>query len=199
MKVLFGASGHGKIAGSILRQQNEEFIFLDENTKLSASFFDTTVIIGYQNLLNNEAKVFVSIGNNTIRKKVVNEISHTFFSILSSNAFIDPTVLIDEGSLVCNNATIQVDSKIGKHVIINTAASVDHDCIIGDFVHIAPQATLCGNIRVGESSFIGANSTILPNLTIGKNVTIGAGSVVTKNIPDNSIYLGNPAKPYNGK
>jgi sugar O-acyltransferase (sialic acid O-acetyltransferase NeuD family) len=199
MKVLFGASGHGKIAGAILRQLNEPFIFLDENTALPSLFFDTKVIIGYKNLKEQQAEILISIGNNTTRQKVAHEITHNFFTLLSPNAFIDDTVSIGEGSLVCNHSTIQVDSKIGKHVIINTGASIDHDCTISDFVHIAPQATLCGSITVGKKTFIGANTTVLPNLTIGENVTIGAGSVVTKDIPDNSIYLGNPAKPYHGK
>ena len=41
---------------------------------------------------------------------------------------------------------------------------------------------------------IGANCTILPNITIGKNSRTGAGSVVTKDIPDDRIAFGNPAK-----
>ncbi|PJE58671.1 MAG: dTDP-6-deoxy-3,4-keto-hexulose isomerase, partial [Candidatus Portnoybacteria bacterium CG10_big_fil_rev_8_21_14_0_10_40_22] len=38
------------------------------------------------------------------------------------------------------------------------------------------------------------NATILPGITIGKNALIGAGAVVTKNIPDNAVFVGNPAK-----
>ena len=51
------------------------------------------------------------------------------------------------------------------------------------------------NTIIGNNVKIGSNSTILP-VTIGNNVTIGAGSVVTKNIPDNVIIMGNPAKIY---
>jgi acetyltransferase-like isoleucine patch superfamily enzyme len=43
-------------------------------------------------------------------------------------------------------------------------------------------------------TFIGSNATLLPNISIGNNVTIGAGSVVTKNIPDNCLVMGIPAK-----
>ena len=42
--------------------------------------------------------------------------------------------------------------------------------------------------------WIGGNVTILPGITIGNNVVIGAGAVVTKDIPDNSLALGVPAK-----
>ena len=51
-----------------------------------------------------------------------------------------------------------------------------------------------GKVKIGDNVFIGANSTVLPGVIIGKNVIIGAGSVVTKDIPENSIAVGNPAK-----
>ncbi|EIA0453529.1 N-acetyltransferase, partial [Escherichia coli] len=47
---------------------------------------------------------------------------------------------------------------------------------------------------IGENSSIGANSTILPGVKIGRNCMIGAGSVVTKDVPDNALVLGNPAR-----
>lgn len=49
-------------------------------------------------------------------------------------------------------------------------------------------------MRKGELSFLGIGATIIQAIEIGKNVTIGAGSVVIKNIPDNVVALGNPAK-----
>ena len=49
-------------------------------------------------------------------------------------------------------------------------------------------------ISIGNDCWIGGNSIILPGVSIGNGCTIGAGSVVTKNIPDNSLAVGNPAK-----
>lgn len=49
-------------------------------------------------------------------------------------------------------------------------------------------------IRIGNHVFIYANSVVLPGVQIGDNVVIGAGSVVTKDIPSNSIAVGNPCK-----
>ena len=50
------------------------------------------------------------------------------------------------------------------------------------------------NTYIGNNSVIGVRSIILPGVKIGNNVIVGAGSVVTKDIPDNSIVAGNPAK-----
>ena len=51
-----------------------------------------------------------------------------------------------------------------------------------------------GCIEIMDNVFIGCNTTILGNVRIGSNVIIGAGSVVTKDIPSNSVVVGNPAK-----
>ena len=49
-----------------------------------------------------------------------------------------------------------------------------------------------GRIEIGDNVFIGAQTVILPNVAIGNHVVIGAGSVVSKDIPDNSVAVGNP-------
>ena len=49
-------------------------------------------------------------------------------------------------------------------------------------------------VSIGNNVWIGGSVTILPGVTIGDNVTIGAGSVVAKDIPSNSIAVGNPCK-----
>jgi len=60
-------------------------------------------------------------------------------------------------------------------------------------------------IQIGDNVFIYANSVVLPGVQIGDNVVIGAGSVVTKDIPSNSIAVGNPCRvikekePYAGR
>lgn len=51
-----------------------------------------------------------------------------------------------------------------------------------------------GNVKIGNNVFIGMNSIILKGVNIGNNVVIGAGSVVNKDVPDNSVVAGNPAK-----
>lgn len=53
---------------------------------------------------------------------------------------------------------------------------------------------LTAPITVGNDVYIGIRSIIMPGVTIGNRVIIGAGSIVTKNIPDNSVAVGVPAK-----
>lgn len=80
---------------------------------------------------------------------------------------------------------------------------------IGDNVTLAPRVhilahdastknylnyTKIKNVTIGNNVFIGTSSIIMPGISIGNDVIIGAGSVVTKDVPENSVYVGNPAK-----
>ena len=65
-----------------------------------------------------------------------------------------------------------------------------HDSSTSDYVH----KTKVERVDIGNSVFIGCGSTILPGVKIGNNVIVGGGSVVSRDIPDNVIVAGNPAK-----
>lgn len=87
--------------------------------------------------------------------------------------------------------------EIGEHVRITRGVSfITHDG--GMWVlrnnGMLKDADYFGRIKVGNNVHIGINSIIMPGVTIGNNVVIGAGSVVTRNIPDNCIAAGVPAK-----
>lgn len=69
-----------------------------------------------------------------------------------------------------------------------------HSISFADRINGLNQNVRCKPIRIKKGAFIGANTIILKGVTIGENAVLGAGSVVTKNVPDNEIWAGNPAK-----
>ncbi len=90
---------------------------------------------------------------------------------------------------------------------INNYIQANNGIIFGNNVELAPGVSIISSnhdvtnlskhvngkpIIIGNHVWIGANATVLPEVTIGNNVTIGANSVVTKDIPSNSIAVGNP-------
>jgi maltose O-acetyltransferase len=103
--------------------------------------------------------------------------------------------------------------QVGKNFLMREGCIIDYshawhikigdDVMLGPRVHILAHDaatwmhlgyTKVRNTTIGDRVFIGASSILLPGITIGNDVIIGAGSLVTKDIPDNCIYTGNPAK-----
>lgn len=103
-------------------------------------------------------------------------------------------VHIGIGTNILDNAIISNSVKVGIGCIIYYNVTVTHDCFISDFVEVSPSANLLGRVSVGSFTHIGANATILPDVKIGKNVKIGAGAVVIRDLPDNCVAVGVPAK-----
>lgn len=60
--------------------------------------------------------------------------------------------------------------------------------------HTFPEYDSFGKVVIGNNVYIGTNALIMPGVTIGNNVVVGAGSVVTKNVSDNCVVAGNPAR-----
>jgi sugar O-acyltransferase (sialic acid O-acetyltransferase NeuD family) len=115
-------------------------------------------------------------------------------------SLIDPTVpqcrsLVHGPGLFVNaGCTLGAASEFGEWVFINRGASIGHHARFGDFVSVGPGAVVSGSVTLGRGCVIGAGAVVLPELTIGNNSVVGAGSVVTKDVPDNCLVLGVPAK-----
>jgi len=144
-----------------------------------------------------EYNAFPALGDNRLREAVYSKCKghfSEFLTVIHKEANFSDYATIGTASLVCRGANINPMAVIGNGVILNTSSVVEHECVVNDFSHIAPGAVLAGNVHVGAFSFIGANAVIREGVKIGKNVLVGAGSVVIKDVPDNQIVVGNPAK-----
>jgi len=106
--------------------------------------------------------------------------------------------LRNRGVVIGNNVNVfgRIDSghgflvTIGDDVTISTATILTHDASTKQWLGYSR----IGRVTIGSRVFIGAGAIVLPNVTIGDDVIIGAGSIVTKDIPSNSVAVGNPAR-----
>lgn len=123
---------------------------------------------------------------------------------------------IGDNSKVGSFVEIQKGATVGKNCKVSSHSFICEGVHIGDNVFIGHNVTFindkfpraanadgslqteadweCIETIVEQGASIGSSATILCGITIGKNAIVGAGSVVTKNVPENTIVAGNPAK-----
>lgn len=192
---LYGASGHCKVIIDSIESSTSKTIegVFDDNIELKKIL--NIPIYKYETFNKQLIKeLFISVGNNSLRKLIAESIKATYATIIHSKAFVSKYAVVNEGTAIMANAAVNASATIGKHCIINTGAIVEHDCELEDYVHISPSASLAGNVKIGEGSHIGIGAQVIQGITIGKWVTIGAGTVVIRDVPDNSLFVGNPAR-----
>ena len=86
----------------------------------------------------------------------------------------------------------------GQALVVNFKTIIGDNCILRNSVTIGHKKLANGTLsacpRIGNNVDIGANACIIGDVVIGDNVIIGAGAVVVKNVPSNSVVVGNPAR-----
>lgn len=160
---------------------------LDENSKVVYP----TKIIGYR---------YIKIGADFYLG--ANSRLEAIDNYLYTGQNFNPLILIGSGVKIQGNCHIGAINhiQIGNNVLIGNGVFItDHSHGNGkkNELETLPNKRILfskGTVKIGNNVWIGEKSSILPNVEIGSNVTIGAGAVVTKNVPDNCIVAGVPAK-----
>lgn len=134
MKLLIlGAGGHGKVCGEIATACGYEITFLDDNAAETGKLED------YVKLKEGYDTAFVGIGNPELREEWFEKLKtagYKLVRLISENAIISPSILIEEESVIMAGAVVQTGEELGCGCIISAGAIVDHDSHVGEFCHV---------------------------------------------------------------
>lgn len=204
--LIVGAKGFAKELLQLLidnDQADNVVLYDDVNSDLPDTFFGKFPILKIEEqareyFQNTDNRFCLGLGNPHLRFKLAEKfrsLGGILTSTISNHATISTLeVVIGEGCNIMPTALISPSVEIGEGAIVYFGTIITHDCILGKYNEISPSATILGRVTIGDFCQIGSSSTILPDVKIGNNVIVGAGAVVTKNIPDNAVVAGVPAK-----
>jgi UDP-perosamine 4-acetyltransferase len=204
--LIIGAGVHAEVILNMLLCYNDnEIVGFTDITKKKGDKILGYPILGTDSIildLANQGKidsVIIGLGYKLLetRQEIFNFCKKNNIKLTKAihpSAIISITSTIGEGVAIMAGAIINPNTIIGDNTVINTGAIIDHNNIIGNNVFIQIGAKLAGNVVVHDNTIVGMGSNILEKLEIGSNSIIGAGSVVLKNILNNQIVAGVPAK-----
>lgn len=158
----------------------------------------------YQNdewLFTTQKEIYVvlGIGNPVLLEKLFLKFSQNknlvFPNLIHPNVTGDwEYIKLGKANIICASNNLTTYISIGDGNIINLDCTIGHDTHIGNFNVLNPSVNISGGVVLGDKNLIGTNATVLQNLEVGNNITLGASALLTKNIKEEGVYVGSPAK-----
>ncbi len=101
---------------------------------------------------------------------------------------------VDIGGNTCIDRGSLSDTILEDYAKVDNLCHIAHNAHIGKNVVVVACAEVSGSCTIGEETWVGPNACLRDQRSVGSNAMVGMGSVVVKNVPDNEVWAGSPAK-----
>jgi sugar O-acyltransferase (sialic acid O-acetyltransferase NeuD family) len=203
--IVICAGGHGRVVADILhcaRDAGADLLpvgFVDDTPGLPGTSILGLPVLGEIPRLSTfpHDAIVVALGDNPVRRRMTERFlaaGERLAAAIHPSAVIASTARVGEGAMICANAVIQPGVSFGNGAILGPNASVEHDTRVGDFAHLSAGSTVGAHCQIGDESLIALGATVISRTRIGSRTIIGAGAAVVRDIPDDVIAFGNPAR-----
>jgi sugar O-acyltransferase (sialic acid O-acetyltransferase NeuD family) len=204
--VLFGGGLHANVCIDIIEKVGCYNIIgiIDSKADIGTLLFGYTVIGRQEDIIKLQKDYeidggLITIGDNYARESVKNIIdslipNFTFINAIHPSVSIGRNVELGAGIVMMANVVVNPNSVIDDFCILNTGAQLEHNCFMGAFSHLSAGSITGGKVSIGKYSAITLGVIIMDRVNIGENTVVGSNSLVTKDLPDNVLAYGNPAK-----
>ncbi len=182
------------------KYKKKDIIFVDENKNANKFTADKIDIISKEDLFeaySNLDKVIIANGEPAVRQSIFNELHSkglSFDTLIDNTALVSPSAYIGEGSIICDFCSISSDVLINENVLVNRQSIIGHDIQVGKHAVISSTVNLGGAVRVGDGAYVAMGAQVREGLNIGSFSIISMGSIVQRDVPNDIIVMGNPAR-----
>ena len=199
--IIIGAGTYGQVYAEYLKDSYNVIAFYDDDVDLHNSKVNGIEVPGKvidALSLPKSTAIFVPIGNNPIRVKLLKKFEENGFEIPSyihPQTIIHPSVKIGKAVYILPGTNIMPLSVIGDYSMISMGVNIAHHTIIEEACFFSQGSNIGASILLETLAYVGISATLMTGLkTVGRNSLIGAGAVVIKDVPENAVMAGVPAK-----
>jgi len=202
--VIYGAGDHGRVVAEMIELLGGYCItgFVDDDVALQGQYVEGYPVLGDRTVLRElpgkgVGRCIIAIGNNAVRRElapVVEGLGLGLITVIHPTAQISRRATVGQGTLVEACSVVKTGSAVGRLGIINSCVSIGHDVVLGEGVQISPGVSIGGWVEIGDGTLVGMGASVIPKVRIGNNVVIGANAAVIRDLPDNVVAVGVPAR-----
>ena len=197
---IWGTGGLAREIFGWMQHENCEFLgnlqgFIQPHPVSFEQVFGQSVLHPSQVL--SDANIVVAVGCGKAREEIFQEMDANGFknqSYISRDCSLGQNITFGKGTIVCPGSTISSNVSIGDGCFVNCQSGIGHDSVVGDFCTLLGFCAVNGDCILGDKVTVGSGSILHPNIKVGNGATIGIGAVVIKNVREQKVVLGNPAK-----
>ncbi|HEY9278643.1 MAG TPA: NeuD/PglB/VioB family sugar acetyltransferase [Eoetvoesiella sp.] len=167
---------------------------LDETPGLSLPGYE---VISPMDWTGGCHKALFSVGYPEYKRDVLERYAKFGFewqTYIHPQAVVSRYAQIGAGCIFAPFTVVAGNAEMGDFVFMNVYSAVGHDSKIGQFSSLMPYACADGYVALGEECLVATGAKILPKISIGDRSRVSAGSIVMRNMPEDSLIYGNPAK-----
>ena len=203
--IIIGAGKYGEVFLSYLQEAGIDIVgFLDDDPIYEGQRIHQIPVLGKTSLLDTlrfkddiEA-VFCPLGDSKLRVQFLSkskELGYKIPNFIHPNAIISPHVTIGNGVYILLGSTIMPHTVIKDYVMISMGVHLAHHCVLDEGVFLSTGCNFGASIHAHQYAYCGIGSTIMTGIhELGRNCLIGAGAVVIRDVPENAVLVGVPAK-----